>query len=76
VVVRLARLARAGPLPPVAGRHVGLHPDDRLEPLPAGQLLEGPGAVEAAVVREGQGRHLERLGPADQVPEAVRAVEQ
>ena len=49
---------------------------DGLDALPLGRLVEGPGAEHAAVVREGQAGHLELLGPADQVADAVGAVEE
>ena len=76
VIRRLAPFAGAAPLPPVSRRHVRLHADDRRDALLAGQLLEAPGAVHAAVVGEPQGRHLELLRFADQVREAVGPVQQ
>jgi hypothetical protein len=64
-----------GAVPPVPGGHVGLHPDDGLDPPLLRRLLEVPGPVHAAVVGEGQGRHLVVGGPLHQVREAVRTVE-
>ena len=61
---------------PVAGRDVGLHPDDRLEAFLFRLLVEGPGAEHAAVVRESQPRHLIFLGLSDQVPDSVSTVEE
>ena len=76
VVRRLAVLARSRALPAVPGGDVRLHADDRLDALPARDLLEVPHAVKAPVVGERQRGHLVLLGLANHVPQAVRAVEQ
>ena len=47
-----------------------------LMPFFPGGLLEGPGPEEAAVVGEGQRRHLELLGPANQVRDPVGSVQE
>ena len=61
---------------PVAGRDVGLHPDDRLEAGLARLFLEIPRAEQAAVVRDGERGHLELERAPDQVADPVRAVEE
>ncbi len=64
------------PVQAAAGRDVGLEAQDRLDPgLPA-RLVEVDGAVHRAVVRQGQGRHLQLGGPGDHRVDATGAVEQ
>ena len=72
----LAALARTGPLPAVARGHVGFHAQDGLQVVGLGLLLKVPGAVHAAMVRQGQCRHLELFGFPDQVGQPVRSVEE
>ena len=73
-----AGLAAAGraPFGALAGGDVGFVADDRVE---AGRLafpVELDGAVEVAVVGQGEGVHALRLGVGRQFREAVGAVEQ
>ena len=76
MVVGPFSLAGLRAVPAIPGSHVGLHPDNGLEPCLAGQLVECPGAEEAAVVRKGQAGHLEFLCPVNEVGEAVGSVEE
>ncbi len=61
---------------PIPGRHVRLHPDDRLDSRLSRLLLELPGRVEVTVIGDRQRGLLELLGPADQVIDSVGAVEE
>jgi len=63
-------------LPPIAVGHVGLEPDDRLDALLLRLLLELPGAVQIAVVGDGQGRHAQLHAAADQIVDPIGPVEE
>ncbi len=76
VVVRSLARTRSGPVASIARGDVGLHPDDRPDPLFARGLVEVPRSEHAAVVREGQGGHLQFLRLPNQVADAVSAVEE
>src|SRR5688572_29620914 len=76
MVVRLRAGCIATPLAPVARRDVGFHPDDRLDPCLLRLLLELPGRVQIAVVRDRQRGLLELLRLGDQVIDSVGAVEE
>ena len=47
-----------------------------LIPFFLAKLVEGPGAEETTMVGQGKAGHLEFLGPADEVGEAVGSVEE
>ena len=55
---------------------VGLDPDDRLDPLVAGRLVEGDRAVEGAVVGDRHRIHAQLCGRVDQLRDPAEAVEQ
>ena len=80
VVVRLPDLTPAHAdrllVAAVAGRDVRLHADDGPDALLLRRLAEGPRPEQAAVVGESQRGHLVFLRPADEVGEAVGAVEE
>jgi hypothetical protein len=76
VVVGAFALSGAGAVPSITGRYIRLHPDDGLEALFGGLLVEAPGSEHAAVVGECQPRHLELFRLPDQVANAVGAVEE
>ena len=57
-------------------RDVRLDADDRLDACLAGRDVEVDGAVERAVVGEGQRRHPELLRSCDEVGDAGQPVEQ
>ena len=60
----------------LAGGDVGLVADDRVEAGGLALAVELDGAVEVAVVGQGQGVHAQRLGVGDQLGDAAGAVEQ
>ncbi len=68
--------ARRPLLGALAGGDVGLVADDRVEADGPAFLVKLDGAVEVAVVGEGEGVHALRLGVGRQLGEAVGAVEQ
>jgi hypothetical protein len=74
--VRLGIRAGAAPGASIPRGHVSLHPDNGLEIVSPGQLLECPGSVEVAMIRDGQRRLLELDSPPNEVFESVGAVEQ
>ncbi len=76
MVVGLGSGGRSPAGAPVAGRHVRLHSNNRLDPRCSRVLLELPGRVEVTVIGDRQGGLLELLGPADQVIDSVGAVEE
>ena len=76
VIVSSFSMASLGAVAPITRSHISLHSDDRLDPLLFSELVEGPSAKEATVVGEGEGGHLEFLGPVDEVGEAVGSVEE
>jgi hypothetical protein len=76
MVVRPLALSRPGAVAAVAGGDVGLHPQNRLDPLLPRGLVEGPRAEHAPVVGEREPRHLVLLGLSDQVVDAVGPVEE
>ncbi len=59
-----------------AAGDVGLHADDRLDPLGPGGLVEGDCAVEGPVVGQGEGVEAQPLGLVDEVADATEAVEE
>ena len=61
--------------PTVAVSHVRLEPEHRSEASLSGPLLEVPGAVQIAVVGEGERRHPQLLGPVEQRIDPVGPVE-
>ena len=75
MVVRALTLTGAGLVPAVSRGDVGLHPDDGLQPFLPRPLVEVPGAEHAPVVGERQAGHLLLFRLANQVRQAVRAVE-
>ena len=76
MVIRAIALASPGTVATVAGRNVRLHPDDRLDALFPGHLVEGPCPEHAAMVGEGEPGHLVLGRLSDQVTKAIRAVEE
>ena len=54
---------------------VGLHADDRLDPLRLRRLVEGDGPVQGAVVGEGEGVEAQPLGLVDEVADPAEPVE-
>lgn len=74
--VRLGVGSGAASRASVARGDVCLHPDDGLEVVPPGQLLERPGSVEVAMIGDSQRRLLELDSPPNEVVESVGAVEQ
>ena len=76
MVVGPFSLAGLGAVPSITRRHVRLHADDRLDPFIFGELVEGPGAKEAAVVGEGKAGHLVLFGPVDEIGQPVGSVEE
>ena len=76
MVVRLAAVARAGALAPIAGGDVGLHANDRLDSCFLRLLLEVPGAVKISVIGDRECRLFELLRAADQIANAIGTVEQ
>ncbi len=76
MVVRLGRGGRPPTGAPIPGRHVRLHPDDRLDSRRSRVLLELPGRVEVTVIGDRHRGLLELLGPANQVIDSVGAVEE
>lgn len=74
--VRLGVGAGATPGASIPRGDVCLHPDNGLEIVSLGQLLERPGSVEVAMVRDSQRRLLELDSPPNEVFESVGAVEQ
>ena len=76
MVVVLLPLLGAALEAAVPGGHIGLHPEDRLDPRLLGLLLERPGGVQVAMVRDREGGLLELLGPGDQVVDPVRPIQQ
>jgi hypothetical protein len=76
MVVRFSPLAtNAVPRPPITGRDVGFHPDDRLQPCLFRLFLELPRPVKIAVVGYCESRLLELEGSGDEVIDAVGAIE-
>src|SRR5439155_24719795 len=67
---------RLRPGPPVAGRDVSFHADDRLDVRLLRFFLEFPGGVEIPVIGDRQGRLLELDGTLDQVIDPVCAIEE
>src|SRR6185436_17793482 len=55
---------------------VGLESEDGPDPALLGSFIEGPGAVEVAVIGDGERVHAERLDPVEEIRNPVRAVEQ
>ena len=76
VIVRLAAVPGPRPLAPIARGDVGLHADDRLDAGLFRFLLEVPGAVQIAVIGDGEGGLFELLRAADQVADSIGAIEQ
>ena len=76
MVVGALSLTGLGAVPSITRRHVGLHADDRFDPVLLGQLVEGPGAEKTTMVGESEPGHLELFGPPDEVGEAVGSVEE
>ncbi len=62
--------------PAIAEGDVSLAADDRLDAAGLGCLMEAPGAVQVAMIGEGEGRHLELGGAFDQSVQLVGAVQQ
>jgi hypothetical protein len=59
----------------VAG-DVGLDADDRLDAGVAAERVEVDGAVQRAMIGEGEGGHVQSLRTSDEVAEAGQPVEQ
>ena len=59
-----------------AGRHVGLQPDDGLDPGILCGVVELDHAEHRAVVGDGQGGHVHLFGALDQLLDVAEAVEQ
>jgi len=76
VIVWLGARWAAAALAPITRCHVGFHADDRLEARLPGFLLEVPGGVQVAVVRDGQRGLLELPRAANQIVNPVRSIEQ
>ena len=76
MVVGSLSLTGLGAVPSIARRHVRFHAYDGLDPILLGKLVEGPGAEETPMVGQRKAGHLEFLGPADEVGEAVGSVEE
>jgi hypothetical protein len=58
-----------------AAGDVGLHADDRLDPLRLRGLVEGDGPIEGAVVGQGERVEAQPLGLVDEVADPAQAVE-
>ena len=59
---------------PAAERQIGLEPQDRADFAGFGFGIERPGAVEVAVVGDGERIHAQRLNPVQQLRNPVGAV--
>ena len=73
--VRLATRCGARALAPIAGGHVGFHPDDRLYFRVLRLLLKIPGCVQIAVVGDGEGGLFQLLRASNQVVYPVRSIQ-
>ena len=76
MVVRLAAVARARAVASISGGDIRLHPNDRLDSCLFRTLLEVPGPVQISVVRDRERGLLQLLRSADQIANAIGAVEQ